>query len=36
MRSSIHGKSISREEAMKGLGDPLTWKQESDDLYKVL
>jgi len=33
-KSNIGGKEITREEALEGLGDPSTWKKESEELYK--
>ncbi len=32
-KSPISGRLITRKEALKGLGDPKNWKQESDALY---
>lgn len=33
MKPSIHGKKISRKQALKGLGDPKTWE---DDKKKIM
>lgn len=33
-KSGLGGRRISREEAMKGLGDPKTWKKDADKLYR--
>jgi hypothetical protein len=33
-QDSIQGKEISRDEALKGLGDPKTWAAESEETYK--
>ena len=34
MRKSIHGKKISRKQALKGLGDPKTWEKDKKRLMK--
>jgi hypothetical protein len=31
---TLKGRKITREKALEGLGDPATWKAESDALYK--
>lgn len=33
-KQSIHGKKISKKKAMKALGDPKTWAEFSEKLYK--
>jgi len=32
-KSPISGRQITRKEALKGLGDPKNWKQESEAVY---
>ena len=34
MKSSIHGQKISLKRAFESLGDPKTWGQFSEKLYK--